>query len=404
MAPKYTYVHLSVACCLSEAHRLTTSTKNITSQRCQNLHTDVYVYFSFPNPGYSDLLDRDCMAVFICKEITCTRFDRKGTNSENLVIPQLSVQSNISLEKRDQRPTFPQSPWRFTLLSQRSFKNACLQHRTLRFVNGTIVEQLQALSVSLRHRWLPRCFFRGSKKDRSPSVPKPHTAQPTATLWRQSGWKCLEHPLYIGHTWLGPLEKLSQILHTRQYTTTHHQSLPWSKCTQTTLPTLRSILILSYHPVAWLDFWRPKNRSQWQSLAVITKLNQIMRIYLITTNFSTYFIYCVCSFGYFPGVKLCFADVSEPSVRSIFKGWMWNPHPAGEIPKRIYTIFRTRRKFEIKNTFIYLNSLKICREQKIIPRPQFKIFFLPRLGLCCYGRPLHSPHRRYSRATHISNL
>jgi hypothetical protein len=27
---------------------------------------------------------------------------------------------------------------------------------------------------------------------------------------------------------------------------------------------------------------------------------------------------------YFPGVRLCFADVSEPSVRSIFKGWMWN--------------------------------------------------------------------------------
>jgi hypothetical protein len=33
---------------------------------------------------------------------------------------------------------------------------------------------------------------------------------------------------------------------------------------------------------------------------------------------------CICSFGYFPGVRLWFADVSEPSVRSIFKGWMWN--------------------------------------------------------------------------------
>jgi hypothetical protein len=28
------------------------------------------------------------------------------------------------------------------------------------------------------------------------------------------------------------------------------------------------------------------------------------------------------SFGYFPGVRLSFADVSEPSVRSIYKGWM----------------------------------------------------------------------------------
>jgi hypothetical protein len=30
------------------------------------------------------------------------------------------------------------------------------------------------------------------------------------------------------------------------------------------------------------------------------------------------------SFGYFSGVKLSFAEVSEPSVRAIFKGWM-NP-------------------------------------------------------------------------------
>jgi hypothetical protein len=45
------------------------------------------------------------------------------------------------------------------------------------------------------------------------------------------------------------------------------------------------------------------------------------------------------SFGYFPGVRLSFADVSEPSVRSIFKGWMKNIlHPAfnltpGKYPK-----------------------------------------------------------------------
>ena len=28
------------------------------------------------------------------------------------------------------------------------------------------------------------------------------------------------------------------------------------------------------------------------------------------------------SFGYFLGVRLQFADVSEPSISSIFKGWM----------------------------------------------------------------------------------
>ena len=28
------------------------------------------------------------------------------------------------------------------------------------------------------------------------------------------------------------------------------------------------------------------------------------------------------SFGYFPAVRLWFADVSEPSISSIFKGWM----------------------------------------------------------------------------------
>ena len=34
------------------------------------------------------------------------------------------------------------------------------------------------------------------------------------------------------------------------------------------------------------------------------------------------FEYCMYSFGYFPGVRLLFADVSEPSISSIFKGWM----------------------------------------------------------------------------------
>jgi hypothetical protein len=33
---------------------------------------------------------------------------------------------------------------------------------------------------------------------------------------------------------------------------------------------------------------------------------------------------CMFSFGYYPGVCLSFSHVSEPSVRSIFKGWMKN--------------------------------------------------------------------------------
>jgi hypothetical protein len=37
-------------------------------------------------------------------------------------------------------------------------------------------------------------------------------------------------------------------------------------------------------------------------------------------------IFCIFSFGYFPGVRLSFPDVSEPSVRSIFKGLMKDCH------------------------------------------------------------------------------
>jgi hypothetical protein len=49
------------------------------------------------------------------------------------------------------------------------------------------------------------------------------------------------------------------------------------------------------------------------------------------------------SFGYFPGVLLSFADVSEPSVRSIFKGWMKNSaklnQTPGKYPKENVQIF-----------------------------------------------------------------
>jgi hypothetical protein len=39
------------------------------------------------------------------------------------------------------------------------------------------------------------------------------------------------------------------------------------------------------------------------------------------------------SFGYFPGVRLSFADVSEPSVRSIFKGLKNLNLTLGKYPK-----------------------------------------------------------------------
>jgi hypothetical protein len=36
----------------------------------------------------------------------------------------------------------------------------------------------------------------------------------------------------------------------------------------------------------------------------------------------TFYNHCMYSFGYFPGVRLWFADDSEPTVSSIFKGWV----------------------------------------------------------------------------------
>ena len=40
-------------------------------------------------------------------------------------------------------------------------------------------------------------------------------------------------------------------------------------------------------------------------------------------NYETY-KYCIFSSGYFPGVKLFLADVSEPCISSIFKGWVYS--------------------------------------------------------------------------------
>ena len=47
-----------------------------------------------------------------------------------------------------------------------------------------------------------------------------------------------------------------------------------------------------------------------------------MHYLLLDFKLSPCFEFCVYSFGYFPGVRLWFADVSEPYISSIFKGWM----------------------------------------------------------------------------------
>ena len=57
---------------------------------------------------------------------------------------------------------------------------------------------------------------------------------------------------------------------------------------------------------------------------------------------------CMYSFGYFPGVRLWFADVSEPSISSIFKGWRWNWY---SVPKRRQTTIGRRGNTQ-KNTYL----------------------------------------------------
>ena len=98
--------------------------------------------------------------------------------------------------------------------------------------------------------------------------------------------------------------------------------------------------------------------SQWTQSASITKGNRSVSFGdKITVN------YIMFSFGYFPGVSILYVDVSEHSICSIFIGrclpmkmeqivfrnvGIYNSY-AGELPKRKHNIFRTRRKFGIKN-------------------------------------------------------
>ena len=72
---------------------------------------------------------------------------------------------------------------------------------------------------------------------------------------------------------------------------------------------------------------------------------------------------CVCSFGYFPGVSLKSAistssleDGTDRGFRNVGR----LQTDAGEIPKRTYTIFKTRRKPEIKKIVIVR-----CRDEAI---------------------------------------
>jgi hypothetical protein len=91
---------------------------------------------------------------------------------------------------------------------------------------------------------------------------------------------------------------------------------------------------------------------------------------------------CIFSFGYFPGVRLSFADVSEPSVRSIFKGLMKNIlHQAklnlspGEYPKeniQDYSEhgenFKSRIMMKIIVHYTSMSFLKIKRKTTKIHR------------------------------------
>ena len=81
-------------------------------------------------------------------------------------------------------------------------------------------------------------------------------------------------------------------------------------------------------------------------------------IYADVSEHSICSIFIEFSFGYFPGVWIIYADVSEHFICSIFidgtdrvfrNVGIYNSD-AREIPKRKHNIFRTRWKFEIKNT------------------------------------------------------
>ena len=67
----------------------------------------------------------------------------------------------------------------------------------------------------------------------------------------------------------------------------------------------------------YVFFWVFPRHRHWSC----TKLFSC-KVRILDFRLSPCFEYCMYSFGYFPGVQLWFADVSEPSISSIFKGWM----------------------------------------------------------------------------------
>jgi hypothetical protein len=117
-------------------------------------------------------------------------------------------------------------------------------------------------------------------------------------------------------------------------------------------PTLLNLSVVKQNA----SFRKNSEKKGWKSVRLVYHI----MIYIAIKHYN----YCMYSFGYFPGGRLWFADVSEPSVSSIFKGWLKSTQDgtdrgfrnvgksqsdAGEIPERIHTISKTRRKFEIKD-------------------------------------------------------
>ena len=75
--------------------------------------------------------------------------------------------------------------------------------------------------------------------------------------------------------------------------------------------------------LAALVAWLRKSRILISKLVRITYVDMISFLdFKLSPCFESN---CMYSFGYFPGVwlKLQYADVSEHSISSIFKGWMW---------------------------------------------------------------------------------
>ena len=80
---------------------------------------------------------------------------------------------------------------------------------------------------------------------------------------------------------------------------------------------------------------------------------------------------CLYSFGYFPGIWLWFADVSEHSICSIFIGWMWSTsHPAFE--DGTDRGFHKMASRNVSNTFTVAGRSAQLHEGTILKEIQYK--------------------------------